>query len=147
MADALPDPATQAEFYADVPLKRFLAWVVDAVLVALLVLLALPFTAFLALFFLPVVWLVLSFLYRWLTLAGGSATWGMRLLAIELRGGDGRRVDAGVALLHTLIYTLAMGTFVLQLLSVVLVLISPRRQNLPDHILGTAVVNRPAAGW
>jgi uncharacterized RDD family membrane protein YckC len=147
MADALPDPVTQAEFYADLPLKRFAAWVVDAALVAVLVLLALPLTAFLALFFLPVLWLVLSFLYRWLTLSRASATWGMRLVAIELRDRAGRRLDPGTALLHTLIYSVAMGTVFLQALSILLVLVSPRRQNLPDHILGTAAINRPAEVW
>ena len=33
----LPDPAVQPEFYEDVPLKRLLAWLVDSILIALVV--------------------------------------------------------------------------------------------------------------
>jgi uncharacterized RDD family membrane protein YckC len=145
MSYALPDPYAQAEFYDDIPAKRFLAWVVDAVLILALCLLVLPFTFFLGLLFFPLLWLVLGFLYRWGTLAAGSATWGMRLVAIEVRRADGARLDPGTALAHTLIYTVAMGTLVLQALSVALILLSPRRQSLADHLLGTAALNREAA--
>jgi len=145
MSYALPDPYAQAEFYDDIPAKRFLAWVVDAVLILALCLLVLPFTFFLGLFFFPLLWLVLGFLYRWGTLSAGSATWGMRLVAIEVRRADGARLDPGTAFAHTLIYTVAMGTLVLQALSVVLILLSPRRQSLADHLLGTAALNRAAA--
>lgn len=142
---APPDPITQAEFYADIPLKRFLAWTVDAALIFVLVLLALPLTAFLGLLFFPLLWLATGFLYRWITLAGGSATWGMRLMAIEFRDASGRRFDSGTALLHTAIYSVAMGTFVLQLLSAVLILVSERHQSLSDHLLGSVAINRAAA--
>lgn len=145
MSYALPDPYAQAEFYDDIPAKRFLAWVVDAVLILALCLLVLPFTFFLGLFFFPLLWLVLGFLYRWGTLSAGSATWGMRLVAIEVRRADGARLDPATAFAHTLIYTVAMGTLVLQALSVVLILLSPRRQSLADHLLGTAALNRAAA--
>ncbi len=57
----LPDPDLQAEFYADVPLKRALAWIVDMILIALLTTVIVPFTAFTALFFLPVLFLMVSF--------------------------------------------------------------------------------------
>jgi uncharacterized RDD family membrane protein YckC len=145
MTHALPDPFSQSEFYADIPVKRFFAWLVDATLIFLICLIALPFTAFLGLFFFPLMWLFLGFLYRWTTIANGSATWGMRLVAIELRGPTGARLDAGTAFAHTLIYTVAMGTFVLQLLSVALILVSARRQSLADHLLGTVAINRAAA--
>jgi uncharacterized RDD family membrane protein YckC len=142
---ALPDPVSQAEFYADVPLKRFFAWLVDALLIFLLCLLVLPFTAFVGLFFFPILWLTLSFLYRWVTISSGSATWGMRLAAIEFRDRFGRRFDSGTALIHTLIYSVAMGTFVLQALSVALILVSERHQSLADHLLGSVAINRAAA--
>ena len=32
----IPDPVTQPEFYDDVPTKRAIAWMIDAVLVLLL---------------------------------------------------------------------------------------------------------------
>ena len=56
----IPDPQVQPEFYADIPLKRLLAWVVDCVLIGLTVALIVPFTAFVGLFFLPVMFLVVG---------------------------------------------------------------------------------------
>lgn len=140
----LPDPEYGREFYADTPLKRLIAWVADSVLVAILVALTIPFTLGVSLFFLPFMWLVLSFLYRWVTLANGSATLGMRLVAIEFRTGDGRRLDTGTAFLHTLGYTLSISIFPLQLISIGLMLTTPRAQGLTDHVLGTAALNRAA---
>ena len=141
---ALPDPVHDRAFYADVPAKRLFAWVVDAVMILGLCLLALPLTLFTGLFFFPLLWLAVSFLYRWATLAGGSATWGMRLAAIEFRDSAGGRLDAGTAFLHTLIYSVAMGTLLLQALSVGLILLTERRQSLGDHLLGTVAVNSRA---
>jgi uncharacterized RDD family membrane protein YckC len=145
MTYTLPDPHTQSDFYDDIPTKRFGAWLVDAAMILILCLIALPFTAFLGLFFFPLLWLILGFLYRWTTISSGSATWGMRLMAIELRDVRGQRLDAGTAFMHTMLYTIAMGTYVLQALSVALILISARRQSLADHILGTVAINRAAA--
>ena len=48
-----PNPDYEAGFYAGVPTKRLIAWLADSVLIGLLTLLAIPFTAFLGLFFLP----------------------------------------------------------------------------------------------
>ncbi|WP_132543044.1 RDD family protein [Rhodovulum euryhalinum] len=140
----LPDPVLHAEFYEDVPSKRLVAWVVDTVLVILLSLLALPFTAFAAVFVLPLFVALVGFVYRTVTLARGSATWGMRLMAIELRNARGERLDTRTAALHTLFYSLSM-TFVLpQVASIVLMLTGARAQGLHDLMLGTAAINRPA---
>lgn len=140
----LPDPVTQAEFYDDVPTKRLLAWLVDTVLIVALTALVVLFTAFTALFFLPFAFLAVGFLYRWVTIANRSATPGMRLLAIELRAGDGGRLDPMLAGLHTLGYTMSMAIFPLQLVSIALMLMTERKQGLTDHVLGTAAVNRAA---
>ena len=88
---ALPDPQIQPDVYKDVPLKRLLAWGVDSVLILLLCIVILPFTAFTGVFFFPLLFLAVSFGYRVVTLANGSATLGMRLCAIELRRADGAR--------------------------------------------------------
>lgn len=141
----LPDPELQAEFYADVPLKRLLAWVVDSAIVLGIGVLLLPLTAFAAVLVLPVYFFVVSFLYRWRTLAGGSATWGMRLMAIQFRTREGELMDGRTALLHTLGYTISVMAFPLQIVSIVLMLTGPRGQGLTDHILGTVALNRPAA--
>lgn len=48
---ALPDPDYQAEFYQDVPTKRLIAWIADTIVIVLISLLIVPFTAFTGLFF------------------------------------------------------------------------------------------------
>ena len=141
----LPDPELHAQFYADVPAKRFFAWVIDSVLIALLTLVAVPFTAFTALFYLPVLWLLVGVAYRIVTLTRGSATPGMSLMAIEFRTHRGERLDLTTATLHTLLYSVFIGVMVLQVVSIVLMLTTPRRQGLHDHLLGTAAINRAAA--
>ena len=141
---AFPDPIAQPEFYKDVPLKRLLAWVVDATVTLVACLIILPFTAFTALFFFPALFLLVGFAYRVLTLANGSATWGMRLFAIELRGPDGEPLNASGAFAHTLGYTLSWMVPVFQLISVVLMGSTEKGQGLSDHVLGTVMVNRRA---
>ncbi|WP_299783478.1 RDD family protein [uncultured Roseobacter sp.] len=141
---ATPDPQTQPDFYKDVPLKRFMAWGVDAVLTFLACLVILPFTAFTGLFFFPLLFLVVGFIYRMITIANGSATWGMRLFAIELRTSRGTQLDMGGAFAHTLGYTISWGLAPLQLISMVLMATTERGQGLSDHALGTVMINRRA---
>jgi uncharacterized RDD family membrane protein YckC len=136
-----PDPHTQPQFYEGIPTKRLLAWIVDMILIVLICLLIVPFTAFTGIFFFPFLMLVVGFIYRWATLAGSSATWGMRLMAMEIRRGDDRPFDGGTALLHTLGYSVSLAFPVLQVISVVLMLTSERRQGLTDMVLGTVPLN------
>ena len=138
----LPDPETRPEFYASVPLKRAFAWFADLILIAILTAIVVPFTAFIGAFFLPFLFFVVGFLYRWVLLSNGSATLGMRLAAIEFRNSGGDHFDANTAFLHTAGYTVSFLIFPLQLLSIALMLISERGQGLNDHVLGTTAVNR-----
>lgn len=140
----LPDPDSQPEFYTDVTMKRFLAWLVDVALITVITALIVPFTAFTALFFLPMLYLVVSFFYRALSLTRSSATPGMRVLAIRMLRHDGAPLDPGTALVHTLLYAVSMSMALPQVISVFLMLTTPRAQGLSDHFLGTAVVNRTA---
>lgn len=143
-ATGLPDPEFGAGFYADVAPKRLLAWVVDTLLVILATLAAVLMTALIGLFFVPVIFLTLSFLYRYVTIARGSATWGMRLAAIEFRTLQGARLDRATAFVHTLGYTLSVAFVLPQLVSIALMLTTARGQGLSDLILGTAAINRAA---
>lgn len=143
-ATGLPDPDMHSEFYADTSSKRFVAWVIDSGFIFLLTLIAVPFTAFTGLFYFPLLWLAVGLAYRIVSLARYSATPGMAIMAIELRRQDGTRFDLGTAAGHTAIYTLAFTSFLAQVISVVLMLSSSRGQGLPDHILGTAAINRVA---
>lgn len=139
----LPDPDRQSAFYDGVLIKRGLAWVVDTLVI---VLITLPVALFsiVGLFVLPLLFLVIGFLYRWMTVAGGSATWGMRLMNIEFRNAWGRRLDGGEAFLHTLGYTLLATTVILQLASILTMLLTERGQGLHDLVLGTVALNRRA---
>ena len=140
----LADPLTQPQFYRDVAAKRFFAWVIDIIIVALMCVVVLPFTAFLALFFFFGLMAVVGFIYRTVTIATGSATWGMRLMAIELRDATGARFDLGQAFLHTLGYTVSWAVAPLQLISIVLMMTSNRGQGLTDMFMGSAALNRRA---
>lgn len=143
--DHLPCPDRQAEFYDGVTLKRGLAWVIDVVVIWVIALL-LSLLSIVGLFVIPMVVLVVGFLYRWVTLARGSATWGMRLMAIEFRNPWGERLSQSQAALHVTGYYIAMSTLVLQVISVGLMMISDRGQGLSDMVLGTVALNRRAAG-
>lgn len=131
----LPDPESCPELYSNVLPKRFFAWLADSVLISVFTLLSLPFTAFSALFFLPAMYLIIGFAYRTLTLASGSATWGMMLTGIELRTHEGREFDLRTALLHTLGYSVSISVVILQILSVGLMLTTSRGQGLSDLVL------------
>ena len=66
----------------------------------------------------------------------------MRVMALEMRKGDGNHFDGPTALLHTAGYFASVAIFPLQLVSVVLMLTSERKQGLTDMVLGTAALNR-----
>ena len=139
----LPDPKLLPEFYAFVLPKRLVAWAVDGVLILLLTVLVVVATAFVALAIAPVLAVAINVAYRYVGLVKWSATPGMALMAVELRDARGERLDSATALFHTLIYTGASATVILQVVSVVMMLTSDRRQGLPDVLLGTAMLNRP----
>ncbi len=140
----LPDPQYQPEFYADIPVKRLLAWVIDSILIGVLSLIVVLFTGFIAAFFLPLTILVISMAYRVVSLANRSATPGMRVLAIELRKNDGSTFDLTTATLHTGLYLFFTSIFIGQVVSIVLMLTDARARGLPDIILGTVALNRAA---
>lgn len=140
----LPDPDTQGEFYADVPLKRLIAWAIDATLIFLLAFLISLLTIGVGFFFFGALILAITFIYRTVSLANRSATPGMRLAAIEMRNHRGERFDLATAALHTLAYQVSVSMVVPQIISIVLMLTTARAQGLTDHVLGTAAVNRAA---
>lgn len=140
----LPDPEMQPAFYEGVTLKRGVAFLVDAVLIALVSALVVPFTAFTGIFFFPALMAVVGFVYRVATIAGGSATLGMRLMAIEFRDANGARFDGGQALLHTAGFYFSCAVAPLQLVSVLMMLLTPRGQGLTDMVLSSVALNKRA---
>lgn len=142
----LPDPDRESAFYSFVSLKRGIACLIDMALIFILAVIILPFTAFTALFFFPAFMIVVGFLYRWATLSRKSATWGMRFMALQLRENDGLRLSGSTALLHVAGFYLSLAVFPLALISAALMVLRGKGQGLTDMILGTAMINRPAAG-
>ena len=142
-ATGLPDPSLRADFYAGIRTKRLVAWVFDVVLIGVISAILVPFTAFAALFFFPFFMLVIGFFYRWFTLSAGSATWGMALMAVQLREGDGHKLSGSTAFWHTVGYSVSIVVAPLQLISVIMMCVTDRRQGLTDLILNTAAINRP----
>lgn len=138
----LPDPMVQPEFYDSVTIKRGLAWVIDAALILALVIPIVVMTLFLALWFLPLLFLVVGFIYRVATITNRSATWGMRLMSIEFRDSRGEHFDFSQAFMHTLGYTVSMSVFPLQLISIAMMFLTERGQGLTDMLLGTVALNR-----
>lgn len=141
----LPDPDRDQAFYDDVPTKRLIAWVVDVILISVITAVLVLISLFTALFILPLVYAATSFLYRWFSLTRHSATPGMRFVSLEMRKGNGETFDGATALLHTAGYFASLAIFPLQLISIVLMLMSERKQGLTDMVLGTAALNRAAA--
>lgn len=143
----LPDPDRDQRFYAGVPSRRLAAWVVDLIVtLGIGVPLALVFglmTLGVGLALFPLILLGVGFFYRVATIASGSATWGMRLMGIELRRQDGTRFDLTAAFLHTALYTVCIGVMILQVASVVGMLGTRYGQGLPDLVLRSAMINRP----
>ncbi|HSF91954.1 MAG TPA: RDD family protein [Paracoccaceae bacterium] len=139
----LPDPDAFPQFYDGVPTRRLVAWLFDIGITFALTMVLVVMTLGLALFIIPFVWLAVGFFYRTTMIGMGSATVGMRLVGIELRNRDGRRFDIVQAAVHTLVYTIATGSVLLQLLSVGLMLTSRYGQGLPDILLGSTAINRP----
>ena len=140
----LPDTIAQAAFYETVPTNRLFVWILDAAIILGICLVVLRFTGFLGIFFWPLMWLVVGFAYRTITIANRSATWGMRLVSIELRNRTGARLDLTKAIFHTLGYIISIGIFLLQAVSIVLICASMRGQSLTDHVLGTVMLNKQA---
>ena len=119
-SSTIPDPQIQPEFYADIPTKRLVAWVVDTIIVTFLCIIILPMTAFTGLFFFPFLMLVVGFIYRVATLSSRSSTWGMRLVAIEFRATNGTKFDTSLAFWHTLGLTISFAVFPLQFISIIM---------------------------
>ena len=145
--DYLPDPDRQPQFYSSVPAKRLLAWFVDTAIILVLSSIVVLMTVFIGALIWPILYLTIGFVYRWVTISGNSATWGMSLAGVEIRDNRGERLDASGAFLHTLGYTVSIAFPVLQVISVALMLMTPRGQGLTDHVMGTVALNRRAQSY
>ena len=143
MNSSLPDPYHQAAFYEGVTIKRLFAWVIDVILVTVATLLLGLLTLGIAWFLWPIFYIAVTFAYRWFTISSRSATWGMRVMNIELRGPTGMPFSSGEAALHTLAFLVSSAFFLPQILSMLMMMFGGRGQGLHDLLIGSAAINRP----
>lgn len=140
----LPDPVSQSGFYDGVASKRLFAFIIDSLIIGILTAILIPLTAFVALFFIAFTSLVISIIYRTISITSGSATPGMRMMGIEFRTHQGARLTSGMALVHTLLFHASLAAGLPQLISAALMATGKRGQGLSDHVLGTVAINRTA---
>jgi uncharacterized RDD family membrane protein YckC len=138
----LPHPDTHPEFYDSVAPKRLIAWIIDLALIVVIGAILTPLTAFTALFFFPLFVAIVGFVYRVVTLASGSATLGMRMMAIELRQNDGSKLEFISAFLHTLGLYISFSIPIIQIVSCVLMGTQKSGKGVTDLVLGTAMINK-----
>jgi len=141
---SLPDPELFPEFYADVPLKRALAWLIDTVITLLLTLVAVVMTLFIGAFIFPVLFAAVSIGYRTVTLSRYGATFGMMVTGLRWCHLDGRSPDPATAAIYSVLHAGIMLFVITQIGSIVTILVTPYRQGLHDLALGTTMLNRPA---
>ena len=140
---ALPDPDADPQFYAGVPAKRLLAFVLDVIAVWGVAILVSILTLGLGFFLFAALVGLIDLFYRVLTIASRSATPGMRVVGIELRDAAGQPLTFGQALVHTLLFYIAMAFVIAQLVSVLLMAGSRFGRGLHDIPLPTTMINRP----
>jgi len=140
----LPDPTHDPAFYDGVLPKRLFAWMIDVGLImAVMLILSILSAGIFFLLWLPI-HAAVSFLYRWQTLKTRSATLGMRVMNIELRGPSGAPLTGPQAALHTATYLIGATMLVVQLISIAMMIGRPFGRGLPDELVGTVMINRPA---
>ncbi|MFV2001368.1 MAG: RDD family protein [Paracoccaceae bacterium] len=139
-----PNPRTHSTLYDQIPKRRLFAFVIDSIIIVVLSLILIPFTAFSAIFFFSFFSLVVGVVYRTLTLAQKSATPGMRIMKIEFRTHLGERLSFNNALVTTLLFTASLWMVMPLLISAVMIVVSQRARGLSDLVMGTAVINRAA---
>ena len=129
-------------FFESVTKKRFFAWPIDSVIVLGILIITSPFKFFVLLFLFPFFYAAIDFIYRTATLSMGSATFGMRIMAIELRHESGHLLDFITSVLHTIGLHVSFAFVLVQLLSIGMMVMRDDRKSLTDMVIGTFMVNR-----
>ena len=126
--------------------RRVIAFCIDYLLIGLLLIPVALFVFILGVFTIGLGWLLFGILgpltalcYVALTLGGpNQSTLGMRLMGIRLERLDGGRVDAMLAIVHTVLFW--AGNAILTPLILLATLFLSYKRTLHDLLLGTVVV-------
>jgi uncharacterized RDD family membrane protein YckC len=144
------DPELHPDLYDGILAKRVVAFFIDVLVVALLMVPAFLLVFILAvvtfglgLLLIPPLFAIVALTYVALTLGGpASATIGMRATNIEMRTGTGGRMFPLLAAMHALLFWFSVG--ILTPLVLVVGLLSNRSRLLHDILLNTVMVNSAA---
>lgn len=147
------DPEARPELFRGILTRRFFAFLIDLVILAIPVVLGVLFIALFGLLTLGLGWLLFwlvwplsviwAVLYYGLTLGGPhSATPGMRMLDLQLRTWTGEPGYFLLGAAHAVLYWISIS--VLSPFVVLVGLLNRRRQLLHDVLLGTVIINTSA---
>jgi uncharacterized RDD family membrane protein YckC len=128
--------------------NRIFAFVIDAILIGALTLMATVLVFFLGIFTLglgwllfPILWPAVALIYVALTLGGPTgATPGMRAMGVTMRMVNGGRPDILIAGMHALLFWFSVSLLTPLVLAVSL--FNSEKRLLHDLVLGTVVVRR-----
>jgi uncharacterized RDD family membrane protein YckC len=147
------DPSANPELFQGVLARRFIAFVIDIIIIMLPVAFAAVFIFFLGLvtFFLgwALFWLLYPGTIIWALVYCGStlgspasATLGMRLMDLEMRTWYGAPAYFVLGAVHAIVFWVTIS--VLTPLVLVVGLFNERQRLLHDILIGTVVINNPA---
>ncbi|MGH6832533.1 MAG: RDD family protein [Methyloceanibacter sp.] len=142
------DPVAQRQLFDGVIRKRFVAFIVDAIIILVLTTIAYVVVALLGIITLGLAWLLFGLVfpavglgYNALTIGGpNSATIGQRMMGLEVRMWFGGKVTPLIAAFHALLFWFSLVVFCPILLWA---LFDPRKRCLHDILAGVVVINRP----
>jgi uncharacterized RDD family membrane protein YckC len=147
------DPWQQPELFRGVLTRRMIAFVIDLVVISIPVILAVIFIAVFGLITLGLGWglfwlvspatVIWPVVYYGMSLGGPhSATWGMRMMDLQMRTFSGTPGYFVLGCAHALLFWASVS--LLTPLVLIVGLLNGRRQLLHDLVLGTVVVNTSA---
>jgi uncharacterized RDD family membrane protein YckC len=146
------DPVANPELFRGVLARRFIAFVIDIVIIMLPVALAAVFIFFLGLVTFLLGWALFWLLYPgtiiWALVYCGStlgspasATIGMRIMDLEMRTWYGGPAYFVLGAVHAIVFWITVS--ILTPLVLVAGLLNERQRLLHDIMLGTVVINNP----
>lgn len=148
MKTELPDPATAPELFEGVLTRRALAFIIDMVIIGFVTTLIGIVGLVLGLLTLGLGWLALPFIiplailaYYVVTLGSPMrATVGMQLMDLVLTPTRGPPLDGWKILIHPLVFWVTV--WIAWPISLVVALLTPRREMVQDLIAGTLMLRR-----
>jgi len=144
----LPDPATAPELFEGVLTRRVMAYFIDvAMLIAAVAVLSLV-SMILGFFTFGIPWLLLPILIPLVVLGYYAATLGspmratigMAMFDLVLTPARGRPLDGWAILIHPIVFWITV--WIAWPISLIVALITPRRQMVQDLMTGTLMLRR-----